>query len=95
MYSDAQPLTLPVSAILHTMNEFKRSFLPQSLSSVLPPPPAKPLHIETISTAVLEDISQSLGLNQKSSPAVDGNAGHTDRANSIVYEVEDILRLAS
>lgn len=50
---DENPVTLPISAIFTVMNHFKTEILPTSISSLLPPPPSKPIHVNTLCDAII------------------------------------------
>lgn len=76
IYSDDASLTLPLSGLLSTMNTLKTQILPQSVSSVLPSPPERPINSNTLALSILD--------------AIEGSLNNTDCTHQIVT-VRDML----
>jgi hypothetical protein len=81
MFSEVSTVTMPVAATFSVMHAFKRDFLQPTLpglASWLPPPPAQPLHVNTVAEAMTQCL---LHPRSQTQPRTE------------TYEVADILRL--
>lgn len=104
MHSDEHTLTQPISATLAVMHAVKTQLLPEGLQRVLPAPPARPLHVQAVASAIVDCAEHSLlasaagragGSAQSVSASDDDNDETRHVTNFRTLEVDDMLALST